>query len=97
MGENKEPQPLFEMGEIYLTLLAQEYFHSADHNAGDLILRHALGDWEHMHEESRKFNTDSLTTGAEVVSYFTLDDGQVIIIRTEPGGTHTTVMLPEDA
>ncbi|MEQ9365602.1 MAG: hypothetical protein RIF32_15260 [Leptospirales bacterium] len=97
MGENENPHPQFELGKVYLTLKAQEYFKSVDHSAGDLILRHAFGDWSHMPESLRNYNAQSLRTGDAIVSHFTVGDGQVIIIRTEPGGAYTTVMLPEDA
>jgi hypothetical protein len=63
--------------------------------------RHAGGDWGDQTDNDRAMNEAALTNGAQILSAYTLKDGQRIYVITDPVDdsgkrTHTTVMIPSE-
>lgn len=88
----------FPLGSLYATPGVM----ALDQNGGDdgpplmlLIQRHQSGDWGELCEEDRKANEDALSSGARILSAYTLNGTKVWII-TEADRASTTILLPEE-
>ena len=85
-----------ELGQIVATPGALAAFEESGEQPGDLLRRHACGDWGDLSEEDRKENEFSLVTGFRLLSSYTLSSGTSIWVITEADRSSTTLLLPEE-
>ena len=85
-----------ELGQIVATPGALAAFEESGEQPGDLLNRHACGDWGDLSEEDRKENEFSLVNGFRLLSSYTLSSGTRIWVITEADRSSTTLLLPEE-
>jgi hypothetical protein len=88
--------PKFELGQVVATPGALTAIEEAGQSAGELLSRHATGDWGYLSEEDRKENEFSLVHGFRLLSSYCLRNGTKIWIITEADRSSTTLLLPEE-
>ena len=93
--------PLFDLGNIYITVHANAVLADPPVDLRPLINRHHRGDWLEMAEDDQLANRAAVTDGSRVFSRFTLPGGRRVWIITEAEDehghrSHTTVLMPED-
>ena len=95
-------EQLFNPGRIFTTPGALEALKRTNSNPLDFLKRHVTGDWGELCDEDKEANKSALTTGARVMSAYTLPDNIKIWIITEAeiDDEHnryaTTILLPEE-
>ena len=85
-----------QLGQIVATPGALAAFEVSGEQPGDLLSRHACGDWGDLSEEDRKENEFSLVNGFRLLSSYTLSSGTRIWVITEADRSSTTLLLPEE-
>ena len=88
--------PKFELGQVVATPGALTALEEARQSAGELLSRHATGDWGDLSEEDRKENEFSLLHGFRLLSAYTLRNGTRIWAITEADHSSTCLLLPEE-
>lgn len=86
----------FKPGLVFATPAARAVLRAASVSALALLLRHLRGDWGELCEADRVQNELALTTGARVLSSYTLPEGEKIWLISEAHHTITTILLPDD-
>jgi hypothetical protein len=104
----REPRPaphhgtigrsLFQLGQIVATPGALRMMEDHGINAGELLRRHASGDWGDLCEEDRAENGRALRMGSRLLSaYGDTERGTRLWVITEAGDRSvTTILRPED-
>ena len=77
--------PLFELGQIVITNAARDVLRRAQVPAGELLRRHALGDWGCVDEVDRKQNELGLRLGLRLRSVYAVQP-------TTPMASHWTAV-----
>lgn len=85
-----------ELGQIVATPGALAALEESGEQPGDLLRRHASGDWGELSEEDRKENEFPLVHGFRLLSSYTLSSGTTIWVITEADRSSTTLLLPEE-
>lgn len=85
---------LFPLGQVYTTPGARDALTAARMNPGELLARHASGDWGDVPEEDRKENEFSVTHGNRLLSSYRLATSEKVWIITEADRSVTTLLLP---
>lgn len=91
----------FHPGSVVLTLGAAQALQQNNSTGLEYIHRHVRGDWGELCKEDREANEAALTTGARLLSAYTLPDGTKMWIITEAAAEDgarlvTTLLLPEE-
>ena len=95
-------EPLFNLGRVVSTPGALEALERNATHPIQLLRRHATGDWGELCDEDKEANKSALTTGARLMSVYTLPDNTKIWIITEAeidqkqNRYATTILLPEE-
>ncbi len=89
-------RPLFRLGQIVATPGALEALGSAGISAGELLARHAVGDWGDLTVEDARENDFSVEHGLRILSSYPLPTGAKLWIITESDRSATTLLLPEE-
>ena len=87
-------KPRFSLGQLCITPNAASAVPADE--VLEALKRHALGDWGTLDEHDRQQNEEALRTDGQILSVYESRAGQKFYVITEPGRTHTTVLLPED-
>lgn len=90
------PGAKFELGQVVITVGAQEAFDLTGQNPFPFLVRHAQGDWGELDEEDTQENEFSLVNGLRVLSAYTLSDTTRFWIITEADRSVTTILLPSE-
>ena len=90
------PQRLFELGQVVATPGALDALATAGVMHTALIARHISGDWGDLCAEDKESNQDALTTGARILSAYTLATKQRVWVITEWDRSATTLLLPSE-
>ena len=90
------PAAKFELGQVVATPGALTALEEARQSAGELLSRHATGDWGDLSEEDRKENKFSLAHGFRLLSSYRLRCGVKLWILTEADRSATTLLLPNE-
>jgi hypothetical protein len=87
---------LFPLGNVYLTIGAQEALEESNQLPNEFLAKHQLGDWGIVGEEDWKENDFSLRNGFRLLSaYRTAKDIKIWLI-TEANRSSTTILLPSE-
>jgi hypothetical protein len=87
---------LFELGQIVATPGALRITEEHDINAGELLRRHASGDWGNLCEEDRAENDVALREGHRIFSAYGPKDDHRVWVITERDWSVTTLLTPSD-
>jgi hypothetical protein len=88
---------LFTLGRIYVTQGAAETFQRRDVPfIGDIIARHATGDWGDMDSHDKAQNNAAVKHGGRIFSAYQLTDDIRVWVITEADRSSTTVLLPSE-
>ena len=68
----------------------------AGQSAGELLSRHAAGDWGDLSDADRKENEFSLLNGFRLLSSYRLRSGAKLWIISESDRASTCLLLPEE-
>ena len=104
MDNDIPPAPVerVQLGPIVSTPGALEALQTSGADALHLLQRHAAGDWGDLDETDKAANAAALTSGARIMSVYTLPDGTKLWVITdaEIDDQHhrqaTTFLLPEE-
>lgn len=91
----------FDLGRIVSTPGALEALTNAGQAPAQFLTRHAACDWGEVDDEDKQSNDEALTTGARLLSTYTLADDTRIWIITEATDEYgqreaTTILLPDE-
>ena len=86
-------EPLFELGEIYLTRGALEL---PNRDIFESLRRHVCGDWGNLDRPDWKQNELALQNGSRLLSAYRASNGVKFWIITEWDRSITTVLLPKE-
>jgi hypothetical protein len=93
---NEQSSVLFPLGEVYLTIGAQDALEESNQAAIEFLARHQKGDWGIVGKEDWKENELSVKEGFRILSSYKTSKGVKIWIITECDRSATTILLPED-
>lgn len=88
--------PTLPLGRVMATPDAVEALIAARCDGGELLDRHARGDWGDLEAHDRAANDRAVTEGQRVLSAYTLRTGVTQWIATEHDRSCTTLLLPSD-
>ena len=86
----------FPLGQVLITPPAEAILQEASRTFQEFLDRHASGDWGEIDVDDWNANEDALTSGARLMSVYTVTDKQKIWIITESDRSATTLILPDD-
>ncbi len=87
---------LFPLGQIVATPGALRVMEEHGINAGELLRRHASGDWGDLCEEDRAENDLALRDGHRIFSAYGPKDDHRIWVITEHDRSVTTLLTPSE-
>jgi len=88
---------LFPLGRIYLTPGATEAFQRRGVPfVGDIIARHATGNWGDMDSHDKAQNNAAVKNGGRIFSAYQLTDDLKVWVITEWDRSATTILLPSE-
>lgn len=87
-------RPLFPLGRVLSTPGALAACEEADVDPRTYLFRHVTGDWGDLGEEDKAANDVALTTGARILSAYTLPTDERLWIITEANRASTTMLTP---
>jgi hypothetical protein len=96
------PAVRFDLGPVVSTPGALEALRACGADPLQYLRRHAAGDWGDLDETDKAANAAALTSGARIMSVYTLPDGQKLWVITdaEIDDNHnrqaTTFLLPDE-
>ena len=93
---NKDPKPLFSLGQLVGTPGALEALAHAEQEPLELLARHVSGDWGELEEEDRAENDFSVKNDLRILSAYTLESGVKVWVITEADRSATTILLPSE-
>jgi len=83
-NDNAGTRPVsFDLGPVVSTPGALEALAACGMDPLHLLRRHAAGDWGDLDETDKAANTEALTSGARIMSAYTLSDGQKLWVITD--------------
>jgi len=88
---------LFELGHVVATPGAIDVMERHGIHAGELLRRHASGDWGDLDEDDQRENDYSITRQLRILSaYGDEDSDSRLWLITEADRSVTTILRPED-
>ena len=96
MSDKENHQPVFPLGQIFVTQNAMEALDKNGRNGSRLFLRHSQCDWGDVSDEVAKCNDNALNTGGKLESAYLLEDGTEIRITTEADRSISCCCLPSE-
>jgi hypothetical protein len=96
------PAVRFDLGPIVSTPGALDALRACNADPLQYLRRHAAGDWGDLDETDKAANAAAITSGARIMSVYTLPDGQKLWVITdaEIDDQHnrqaTTFLLPDE-
>ena len=89
-------KPKFSLGHVVGTPGAMAALVASGLSPGELLRRHAAGDWGDVSAADAKANDESLVGGERLLSSYRTSNGTKIWIITEADRSATTLLLPEE-
>ena len=86
----------FPLGQVLIAPPAEAVLQEAGRTFQEFLDRHASGDWGEIDVDDWNANEEALTSGARLMSVYTVSDKQKIWIITESDRACTTLLLPDD-
>jgi hypothetical protein len=96
------PALRFDLGPVVSTPGALEALRACGADPLQYLSRHAAGDWGELDETDKAANTAAITSGARIMSAYTLPDGQKLWVITDAeideqhNRQATTFLLPDE-
>jgi len=91
-----ENSVLFSLGNIYLTVGAQEELEESNQTANEFLARHQKGDYGLVCEDDRRENELSVKEGFRILSSYKTNADVKIWVITEADRSSTTILLPSE-
>lgn len=92
--ESDDPRRLFSLGRSVLTRGALAACVEADVDPHVYLARHVVGDWGDLEDGDKAANDTAVTSGARILSAYTLPTDERLWIITEADRAYTTLLLP---
>ena len=89
-------EALFPLGNIYLTIGAQEALEDSNQQPLEFLSRHQKGDFGIICEDDKKENELSIKEGFRILSAYRTAKGEKLCIISEANRESTTLLLPEE-
>ncbi len=89
-------EPRFSLGVVVGTTGALDALVEAGVAPGELLARHASGDWGDLDAHDRRENERAIKTGARIFSAYETSKGGRVWIITEADRSSTCILRPED-
>ena len=86
----------FPLGQVLITPPAEAVLQEAGRTFKEFLDRHAAGDWGEIEADDWNANEEALTSGARLMSVYTVTEKQKVWIITEADRSATTLLLPDD-
>ncbi|MEO8083252.1 MAG: hypothetical protein ABI780_05475 [Ardenticatenales bacterium] len=93
-SEPARRRPLFPLGQLVATPGALSACEEARADPLFYLRRHIRGDWGDLGAEDKAANDTALTTGARILSAYTLTTDERLWIITEADRAYTTLLTP---
>jgi len=93
---NEQNKVLFPLGEIYLTVGAQDALEESKQLPNEFLARHQTGDWGLVCADDRRENDFSVKEGFRILSAYKTSVGEKLWIITEADRSSTTCLLPSE-
>ena len=87
---------LFPLGNVYLTVGAQEALEESNQQPLEFLSRHQKGDWGIVCEDDKKENELSIKEGFRILSAYKTAKGEKLWCITEACRSSTTILLPSE-
>ncbi len=91
-----ENKVLFPLGQIFLTIGAQDALEEACQLPNEFLVKHQKGEWGLVSEDAVKENDLSVKEGFQILSAYKPSKHEKIWIITEANRESTTLLLPEE-
>ena len=95
-GDERLPEPRFELGEVVATVGAVLALKEAGQDPRELLIRHLNGDWGEVGQEDAQENEFSVDKHLRILSVYTLSTGVKLWVLTEADRSATTLLLAEE-
>lgn len=89
-------QPLFRIGQLYITPGAQAAYEEAQRSPADHLARHVTGDWGDVDPHDAAENARSVEAGYRILSAYPLTETTRVWVITEHDRSATTILLPDE-
>ena len=96
LAKLNESAILFPLGNVYLTVGAQEALEESSQQPFEFLSRHQKGDWGDLCEDDKKENELSVKEGFRILSSYLTSRGEKLWCITEASRESTTLLLPEE-
>jgi hypothetical protein len=87
---------LFPLGNVYLTVGAQDALKESNELPNEFLAQHQMGEWGIVCQDDWKENDFSVKNGFRILSAYNTKQGEKIWIITESDRSATTVLLPSE-
>jgi hypothetical protein len=93
---NEQNKVLFPLGQIFLTVGAQDALEESNQLPNEFLARHQTGDWGLVCADDRRENDLSVKESFRILSTYKTSEGEKLWIITEADRSSTTILLPEE-
>lgn len=93
---NGKPCHLFPLGEVFLTVGAQDTLEDSCQIPNEFLAKHQTGDWGIVGKDDWRENDFSIKKGFRILSAYKTLRGVKIWVITEANRSSTTVLLPSE-
>jgi len=87
---------LFPLGQIFLTVGAQNALEKSHQLPNEFLAKHQTGDWGMVCEDDRKENERAVTEGFRILSVYKTEKGEKLWIITEADRSSSTILKPDE-
>ncbi len=91
-----EKTVLFSLGDVFLTVGANEALDESNQLPNEFLARHQKGDWGIICEDDQKENNLSVKEGFRILSAYKTSRDVKLWVITEADRSSTTVLLPSE-
>lgn len=88
--------PLFKLGKIVATQGALVALGRASQSPGELLTRHARGEWGDLDAHDTEANRAAIRDGSRILSSYTTRLGDKVWIITEADRSSTCLLTPDE-
>jgi hypothetical protein len=87
---------LFDLGQVVATPGALSALRRSSQGPGELLTKHARGEWGDLDEHDTEANRTALREGGRILSSYKTRLGDVIWVITEADRSSTCLLLPSE-
>ena len=89
-------KPLFELGEVYITIGAKHTLHDLKIDPASLLVRHITGEWGELPHDDVAENNYAVKHGGQILSSYQVSHEAKVWLITESDRSCTTILLPSE-